>query len=336
MDQFIFDTGILLGLLVILVVLKLLRIRASLFIAISGFVFFAVEFLMILSNDEFNIIPIIYTLVCGSYIIAGGKKLAYKTQTGVFDEITGQPVAVMKTGTGWADPLFEKTTISVDGPKNISADLQQVKILIESTPAMQTKARGIQAKVKEIVFMLKFIETGNDLENMKKLFDIEGGIVTIQKRVFLSTLEFFLDRVGQLLPVKLDTDKCDTLRQLGIDLKVWINNFCHDNNYPYEIPLSSTVTIGDTELDAAYYAVLARKTYEVLEQNAQDVTARRLRKRLIETGKQLLPNGSESEQLAAAKIALGITPKTIQDKKITLDGDLLRAMQDIASILRRP
>jgi hypothetical protein len=264
------------------------------------------------------------------FIYNGGKSLSYKTQTGVWDNITGKPIGVMKEGDlNWSDSVFTKTTTSVNGEPNVSADLQEIEIVIESTPDIQTKTRGVQAKVKEISFMLHLHG------HIDRLFDIEGGRETILRRINKFTLQFFQDRVGQIEATTLDQDKGTQIRTLADQLKLEVNQFCRDNNYPFDIV--NVVTIGDTELDPSYYAALAKKEIALLTQEALDVDANALLARIDKIGKALLKGTtySDADRLQAAQITLGIVKKDIQFKKFGVDPDTGVLLKAIAEILKK-
>jgi len=297
--------------------------KLSLIIAVLVIIYFSV-FTVI----NLNLFTFIYCLALCFFVYKGGNDVPIKTATGVFSTVNNNYLGRMDTGSftlkNWADPIFNKVTANVDGIPNTTIDLQPLKVEVMETPEMQTKTRGIQCVVKNIVLMLKFEG------DMKLLFDIEGSVQTIKERCTSFVLEFFLDKIGEMNPVDLDTDKGNTLRNLGNQLRTELNQFCKDNKYPYKIGKNSTVTIGDTELDKEYYKVLGAKKYAELEQDAEDVKANRLTTRLRSKGLELLPNGTEAEQFAAAKVALGITKETIEKKTFGLDGDTGKLAKEIA------
>ena len=323
-------------------------IRSSLIIAISGVVIFSTKFINIIDSDlNFWLLiitaiwPLLFCIICCYYIYKGGKTVAFKTTTGVFSKIYGTPVGIMNAGSlNWADPLFEKTTISTDGIPNKSADLQELKVKISETPLIQTKTRGIQAQVKNITFMLKL--SGN----IKEILRIEGGATTIRERIIEFVEEFFLEEITKILPEQLDQDKMKVIHELTTGLKKAINGddgpgyygverkrgFCERNKYPYKI--TGEVIIGDTELETKYYEVLAKKEFSRLEQDARDVEAARLRERIADFGRHIRPNASEKEQTENALIALGIVKKDIQEKKYGIDSDLSELAKDIVRYLK--
>ena len=303
--------------------------KYSLILAIVGFVLFALWFILNATNNNFNLWPFISCIICGIYISLGGKTVAYKTITGVFSNITKKPVGYMKEGLNWADPIFETVTINPHGAPNTSAGLQEISIDIAETPLVQTKTRGIQIKIRKINFMLKFKDNGN----VEELFRINGGTITIKERIIKFVYEFFLEKVGNTLPEDIDQNKSNTIRKFTNSLKEEVNNFCEDNQYPYEI--TTRVIIGDTELEAKYYEVLAKKEFSRLEADAKDVEANRLQTRIAKFGKTLLPGGTEKEQLDAALVALGIVKKDIQEKRYGVDPVLAQLANDIALYLKK-
>jgi hypothetical protein len=328
--EFVHNSWIFLVFLAVIVYLKLkypkksFEMKASLIVAIMGTIIFATIFITSI-EDNFNLWPLIYCLLFCYYIYAGGKKVAYKTTTGVFSKKSGEPIGHMNAGSfmNWADPIFEIVTVSVDGVPNKSADLQKLEIIIPETPLMQTSTRGIQAKVKKISFMLK-LEAGKLFE----LLDIEGGAVTVKERIVEYIDEFFLKKISKKSPEDLDQDKENTIKTLAKNLKKEVNDFCNDNNYPYQI--TGDVIIADTELEAKYYEVLSKREFTKLEQEAKDVEAKKLRGRLAKFGKQILPNGTEKEQMDAAYIGLGIVKRDINENKIAVDPELIQLVKDIA------
>lgn len=302
------------------------EIRSSLIVSIIGAIFFAHRFISNI-DDNFNLWPLICCVICCIYIYNGGKTVAFKTVSGVFSTITKKPVGTMYEGTNWADPIFEVVTISPDGIPNKSADLQELHIKILETPLMQTKTRGIQAKVKNISFMLHLTD------EIRELLKIEGGAKTIRERIVENIEEFFLEQISQLSPEDLDQDKMNTIHKLANDLKKETNKFCEKNNYPYEI--IGNVIIADTELEAKYYEVLAKEEFARHEQKAKDLEAVKLRERIAKFGKHNLPNGTEKEQTDYALIALGIVKKDIQERKYAIDSELVKLAKDIADHLKK-
>lgn len=327
MNALLYGTLTIVCLFIFTLITNLFKLRVSLLIAIAGALYFTYKFLDGVGNEDYSISPLIFLIVCCLYILAGSKNVAYKTQTAVFSRLSGNPTGViLSAGLNWIDPIFEIATVSVNGTPNISVDLQKLKIEISETPEMQTQTRGIKAKVKHITFMLKL------RGDIRELFDIEGGTKTVRDRIKAFVLEFFLDEIGHTDPVDLDVDKGGTIIRLAEDLKKEVNEFCTENNYPYQIV--STVTIGDTELEKAYYDALSKKALATLNQDAEDIIATRLRQRLVDFGQNVLRNeGSPKEQMEAAMIALKITPKTINDHKYVVDATIAKALTDIAKIL---
>lgn len=333
--EFVYNAWWLLGLFIIITLSKVLlpkesfKIQLSLIIALGGLIFFGFRFVSNVA-DNFNLWPFISCVVCGIYIISGGKTIQAKTISGVQSKFTKRFVGVMNAGTDWADPIFEIVTVSVDGIPNKSADLQKLEIIIPETPLMQTSTRGIQAKVKKISFMLE-LEEGKMLE----LLEIEGGVVTVRERVVEYIDEFFLGKISQLSPEKLDQDKKAIIETLAEELKEEVNEFCTDtdNNYPYQI--TGSVIIADTELEVKYYEALSKKEFAKLEQQAKDVEANKLRLRLYKFGKKSLPNASEKEQVEYALVALKVVPREIKENKFAIDPELAQLAKDIALYFKK-
>ena len=303
------------------------QFKISLFVAIVGTIIFSVRFISSIENN-FNLWPLIYCGICLFYIYSGGKTVSYKTVSGVFSKITKNPVGKMTSGTGWADPIFEVVTISVDGIPNKSADLQSLKIKIIETPQMQTQTRGVQAKVKNITFMLKLKPDG-----LRDLLQIEGGTETVREIICEFIDEFFLEQISHIEAEILDQNKSKIIRTLSDELEKEVNHFCRKNDYPYEIV--GTVIIGDTELDQKYYEILSRKEYARLEQEAKDLEAVSLRIRIKNLGSHILPSASEKEQIEAAMLSLGIIKKDIQERKYAVDPTLAQLALDIAKYLKK-
>lgn len=339
MIHFIFSTGIALVLSTIITLFKVFSPKASyvmktsLRIGIPAIIFFAIYFLILISKASKESLsalwPMIYLLLSCFYIYKGARSVPFKTATAVFSKVTNLMVGRIGAGLHWADPFFERVTTSVDGVPNQTIDLQELKIDIEESTEHHTATKGIKAKVKKIVFMLKVTE------DIPRLFDIEGGSKTVRERVLGKIHFILLDEIGQILPVDLDEDKGDTIKELAERLKDRVNQFCQENDYPYEIPDSSEVTIGDTELDAEYYKVLARREYALLENQAKDVDAEKLRERIANFGKHILPGVSAKEQTDSALISLGIVKKDIQERKYALDADLVQLAKDIALYFKK-
>ena len=337
MESFIINTGIALLISIVIAVLKIgmpeesYELRTSLILGIVAVINYTLSFLIILMIESWSIFwPLLYCLLFCYYLYRGAKTVAFKTTTGVFSQITNKLVGRMNAGTNWADPIFEIVTTNIDGVPNISIDLQELEMEILETPDMHTAIRGIKAKVRNVVFMLEVKE--NDIS---QLFEIEGGRSTIKHRILAYSNFFFLDEIGKINPVDLDEDKGNILGNLADKLKIGINYFCLKNNYPYEIPDDSRVTIGDTELDEEYYKVLSRKEYAKLEQDAKDIEAIKLRERISAFGEHNLPNGSKKEQTDYALIGLGIVKKDIQERKYAIDSELATLAKDIAYFFKK-
>ncbi len=329
MDYFVIDGLVFIGLILIWIIANLLSLRISLFLAILGTVGFSVQFLYIIYWGGFNLIPIILALVCAALILSGDRNVAYKTGTFVLSRLTNQPIKYLEAGIRWIDPVWEKVAMSADGEEDTSADLQKLQIEIMKTPKMQTKTRGVQVIIMDIVFFLKLKEGGVDM-----LFDIEGGPDTVYNGVETFTIGFFRDKVAEVGAEKFDTDWKTATADMTKNLKIAINQYCIDNEFPYEIPITSTIVIGDTELDPEYYVALAKQVYAVLEQNAQDTIAKKLSARLLRAGKKILPGRTPAEQLEAAKIALSIVKKDIQQRGYSLDADIRILLTELAKIMK--
>ncbi len=342
MDTAIEQTWYFVGLVIVSVVIKSIapkqsyKIYSSLFCALIGSSYFFWNAIHLIMIHQMNPTPFIYGSLILSFIYKGSRQVAYKSITGVFSRTTGSLVGVLKTGNHWIDPWFEYTSVGLGTEINTAADLQTIKISIPETPWMQTRTRGMQAKVKHIIFMLGLPE-GSSAEAKKALetiLGIEGGGETIKERIMEFCLEFFLDEIGQKDPHDLDTDKHHTIENLGKDLKKGVNDFCDKNHYPYRIPKDSIVTIGDTELEEVYYEALRKKVLAGLEGQAENKKADMLKARIKKMGKDLLPGESSARQVEAALIALGITKKTIEEKKWNFDHETGEMFKAIALLLR--
>jgi len=338
MIDFIFsNTWILLKAASVLFIMKLVfpklsyQVKSSLLIAIGVFVLFVWQFIHSFSNEEVDFISPFYALLSLWYIYSGSRDVPFRTMTGVFSRFGSKLIGYLRAGSkGWVDPLFEYTTVGTNGELNTSIDLQAIKVHIEETPLMQTKTRGIQVRIKDITLMLKFIESE---EGVMQMISIEGGTKVIKERIIGFCDEFFLDEIGEKLPVDIDTDKGNILENLSEKLKKEVNHFCDTNNYPYRIPSNSRITIGDTELQPEYYQALAKEAFAKLEGKAEKVKADTLRKRIQDMGKNLLPNGNPKEQTECALIALGITKKEIKEQKYDIDGNISVLLVKLAEIL---
>lgn len=335
MINFIISTGITLVIAIIISLLKVFapeesyKMRTSLVLGTLAIILFAIYFLILLSFQKWSAIwPIIYCLLYCLYIYEGSKSVALKTATGVVSKVTNEFVGYIGAGLHWADPIFEIVTISVDGVPNKSADLQKLTVEISETPLMQTATRGIQVRIKRINFMLELIAS-----NIQELFNIEGGSETIRERIVEYIDEFFLEKISKLAPEKIDQNKAETIKKLAEELEEEVNEFCKKNNYPYQI--SSKVIIGDTELEAKYYEVLAKKEFMKLEQEALDVESEMIRKRLLDLGNNLLPTASENEKLKAAMVALKITPKTIEEKTFGVSPEISILAKELVDVFKK-
>lgn len=304
------------------------EIKSSLWIAAIGAFIFAYRFYSSI-GDNFSLWHLVFCIICCRYIMAGGKSLALKTASGVFSKVTKKSVGLMEAGSlNWADPLFEVVTISVDGVPNISIDLQKLEITIEETALMQTSTSGIQAKVKNLSFILKL----TNIDDIQRLLEIEGGVTTVRKRIIKYVGEIIMILISQLSPEDIDQDKNATIETLADEIELRVNAFCLLNDYPYSI--INTVIIGDTELEQKYYEVLAKKEFTRLEQDGLDVEADRIKVRLIALGTSVLPTGTKDEQLKAAMIALKITPKTLEEKSFGVSPEVAILLKELAVLLK--
>ncbi|MEK7586159.1 MAG: hypothetical protein AAB477_02950 [Patescibacteria group bacterium] len=304
----------------------LIKPGLSFVIAGTGAAFFAIIFLYLIGIESFSIWPLVYLIVLCIFFIRSGKNVPYKTQTGRFNNITNRPIGVVESGAlNLVDDVLEKATISVNGAPNIAADLQELEFIIKETPKMQTKTRGIQALVRDIVWMARLIPT-----EIYRLFDVEGGAATVRHRMEMFVLQFLLDRIGQTKPEELDQDKGQFIEDLAEDMREEINLFCVRNRYPYQVV--DEITISDTELDEDYYKVLGKKSYVTLEQKALDVEAKKLTKRLQDMGKKLLPGYSSGTQLRAAQNSLKVVPKTESSEKKEFSVDVTTGKMLLAGI----
>ena len=338
MKTLIFDSWILIGLFLIILLSKIVNPRKSYELKISlilgciGTIIFSIQFLFFLTG-KFHFWPILFSIIfcyiCLEYIKSGGKTVKFKTMTAVFSNINGEIIGKMYAGSlNWADPIFEKVTVSIDGIPNISADLQKLEIIIPQSDRMHTAEPGIQAKIRKINFML-VLDSAADID---LLFEIEGGSKTIRERIESCIEKFLIKSIGKIKPEDLDTDRGNILNCLGIDLGLEVNNFCKDT-YPYKV--TDKVNIGDIELDEVYYTALSKEKLAKLEQKAKDAEAVSLKVRLKDLGDSLLPNGTPAEKLAAAQLTLGITKKDTKEIKFSTDGDTGDILKNIANIFKK-
>ena len=331
--EFVINGSILLVLFVIILLSKVINpetsyeYKVSLIVAGFGAIIFAFRFVSIISNDGFNLWPLFCLIGCGVYIASGGVKVSYKTVSGVFSTITKKPIGIIRAGTNWVDPWFEEIKANPDGPLNKSLDLQELLIEIPEIPWMQTQKRGVQAKIKNISFML---ELNGDIRN---LLNIEGGVKTVRKRINSYIEEFFLEHISMKDPLEIDQNKHKTIKDFTEKLEKEVNYWCLKKKYPYKI--KEGIIISDVELEPEYYKVLAKAEYTRLEQEGKDVEAKALRIRVADFGKHILPNASEQQQIEAAMLALGIIKKDIQERKFAIDPVLAKLAMDIASYLKK-
>lgn len=303
-------------------------LKLSLVVAVIGAVYFAFFFIASLSTEENSTVCFMFMCAWIFYIYKGGKSVALNTMSGVFSRINKQAVGTMKAGSlRWADPVFEVVTISVDGIPNKSADLQRFEMSMSETAMIQTKTRGVQAKVKTISMMLELAPNG-----IQDILIIEGGLETIKGRVHHFIDEFFLEEIPTLTPAALDRNKAKTIEHLREGLEGFVNHHCHENHYPYHV-VHGSVIIADTELEAEYYKTLGKTAYARLENQAKNVDSVALKKRIADMGQKLLPSGTEKEQLEAALIALSIVKKDISTRTYNLDSETREMAKEIALAL---
>jgi len=171
--------------------------------------------------------------------------------------------------------------------------------------------------------------------NISELFNIEGGAATVRKRINKFVFQFFQAQINKIEAEDFDLNKGDVIQKLTRELKAGINAYCTRNGYPYHI--HDDITIGDTELDKAYYEALAKKAIAVVTQQALDVDAEALLARIDKIGKGLLAGTaySDADRLQAAQITLGIVKKDIQFKKFGVDPDTAVLLKAIAEILKK-
>lgn len=342
-EIFLTEISIFLGVAIFVLILKALMPTVKglwgfvLFILIVVTLYFAITAIIMIDDDKFSIFPVIFFVLCCVLLYHGGRGVAYLSTTAVFDRMTSKPIRGLKAGSrNWVIPIFEYTGTSTDGVENGSLSLKELKVKIIETPKIQTKTPGIQAVVRDVVFMLRGKE-----DQMQELLRINDGGKLVYERVVDYVYQFFHDKVGHTDPEELDTDKGTLIRKLANQLKVAVNRFCDANNYPYEIPKKSRVTIGDTELDEAYYQALAKKEIARLTNMALDLDAEKLLARLIKLGNDLLPDVpggatyTPDQRLKAAQVSLKIVSETIEFKKFGLDADTAELAKAIAEILKK-
>ncbi len=296
-----------------------------LLIMVIGSVIFIVRLLLFIGSIENDIVDvpvllslIICMIICIVYIYLGGRKGSVLTETIVISELSGRPVGTVKQRIAWVDPLFTQMGTTLD--------LRRIPLVMPTTPTLIT-LKKIKAWIRDIRIMIK---RDNDQEGAK-ILTIEGGLETIKAEIMRCTDEFFIHKVGTLEPSALDSDKGTTIHDMEHELSERINRFCESQNYPYIV---LNITIGDTELDPAYYEALALKVIEALKQEAKDIAADALKKRVKSVGEYVMPSGSESEQLQAAEVILEIVKKTIDKKQFSFDGDLSKLVKEVAKILK--
>lgn len=326
---FLVNVWVFVGLILAIVLPKIIdpkgsySVRISLIIAIIGAVGYALEFFFFIATSNSGILaPIIGCLICVYFIYLGGRNVPFKTVTGVQSLVNNDFVGRKNAGSlNWVDPILERTTISTDGKTNTAADLQELVIEIPETPEMQTEKRGITVKVRDTIFTLKLMEN-----SLHQAFRIEGGLVTIRKRINSFVLGFYLRKVGTLDPKNLDTDKENIIEHIATELASEVNLFCERNNFPYET--EGEVTIADIVLTSEYYTALGKKEFASLQVDADNVTAEGLTLRLQKMGKELLPSGTEAEQIHEAKVALGIVKQSEEKKTFGLTKETTMGIAD--------
>jgi hypothetical protein len=339
METLIISSWMFLGMIVFILILKLLLPTVSwirhfvLFILCSVAVYYAFTFILAEAyENNHNFWPIFYCVLCCGLIYKGGRSLDYLTRTGIFDRITNKPVGHFGPGSlKFIVPFLEYTSIKTDGQENIGISMKATEIKIPETPKIQTLTKGVQAVVKDIVFLIK------PTDKIELLYPIYEGPKTIANRIISFVYQFFQDKIGHIDPEVLDQNKGDAVRKLAKELKAEVIKFCEENQFPFTIPETAVVTIGDTELDKEYYAALARKAIAVLTQNALDVDADALKDRLVRVGNALLKGThyTDADKLQAAQISLGIVKKDIQFKKFGVDPDFGKLIKAIAMLLKK-
>jgi hypothetical protein len=340
MGTFLFSVWLFFGLTVVVFILKLIapkesyELRTSLIVAIAGFAVYAINFLMFIIDKEYlhALWPALGIAACATYIIAGGRSVAFKTQTAVFSRITGNPIAVLQSGSlKWVDPIFELTTVN-PGVENVSANLKDLPIRIEKSAKLLTK-NHVQAWIKDISFLLHL------QGDVKELFNIEGGTEIVMERIEHFINEFFIGEISKYLPKDLEEDKHGIIERIAEELEEKINTFCRKMKYPFRVVNNSDseqpdILIGDIELDPKYYESLAKTALAILDNEAKDKDAEALRKRVIDMGKSLLPSGTEAEQINAAQITLGLIQKNINETKLSLGTDMPGLIKEVIAILK--
>ncbi len=340
MDIFFICVGILLGLLVFIVILTLGNPQGARHIAVALLIIVGLGFILtqffLLFDGRYNFWPFIcFGGIC-FIILEGSRSVAFKTRTAVFSWRTGEPIGFLTAGDfKFVIPWLEYTSVSTDGAENQSISMKDLPVKIENTEKIQTATKGIQAKVKEIFFLLR------PTADINQLFQIEGGTTTVIQRIREFTFQFFQDKIGEIEPVDLDTDKGTLIICLAEDLRIAINKFCLDNEYPYRIPDSNgnyySVTIGDTELDKEYYSVLAKQEIAQLTANADNLAAEKLVDRLIKAGDLLLVGTqyTAADRLKAAQVTLGIVKEDIKLQTFGVTPDFAVLLKAIAELLKK-
>jgi hypothetical protein len=331
MENFLSVMWIIVGLFAVILFFKLVLpkesfiFRVSLIVCIVGGLYFMASFISMIGKDDMSTMPIIGLAICIAYIAAGGKSVAIQTQAGVFSTVNNQPVGILKPGDlNWIDPIFEKTTVGA------TLSTKNLTISKSSTPDLQTKDRGIKAKVKNISFVVHLVE-----DRAAELIKVEGGLKTIKHAIDHCLDEILLIAVGKMFATNLDTDKHHSLKTLATEIRTGINEFCRKMKYPYTIVASTVILIGDTELEESYYMVLAKKAYAVLEAEAAKVENEALEERIKSMGKAIMPSGTDAEKRDAALVALKIVQRNINENKISISQDFGIVIKAIADILRK-
>lgn len=295
-------------------------------------IWFAIESYNSIGTDDYNLSSLLGFLFCGTLVVMGGKNVAFKTVITVFSNLTNKPIGQMNTGAfNWSCPFTTKVSIDDTGHK--AADLQSLEITIPQIGPVQTQTRGIRATFHKLSFMLKLVP-----ERLNEIYEIEGGLETMRKKIDDFIFKFFEKIAKQKNPEFLDINSygADPVEWITELLVKEIDKFCNNNSYPYLISLSkdggSQITLRSIELDAAYYEALGKKRYAELDADANDLKATRLTERIQHTGQGILPNGSEKDQAKEAKIALGITPQTFQQNDFGISSDSKEILKEVLTI----
>lgn len=285
------------------------KIRYSLIVTLIGIVLFFIEALYLFTEAPNNfsfLLPTLFMLVGLVYLFMGGTNVPFMTITGVFSKKTNRPVGRLKEGqTGWRDPISEEIRSNPDS-LDTAEELQAISGTIHETPWYQTSQRGIEARLLELKFYLRFRE-----DELYDALQIRGGSDTIRDNTSLELLSILWEEMGNHSPQTID-QKAQFKHDLATVLVEKLQHHLDETKTPYDVV---NLTIGDSELPPKYYDALGKKHFTELEQDAEDEKARRITKRIKERGAELLPDGSHSQQNENALIALGIIKKDIHEEQ---------------------